>query len=126
MAYFVYKDLILYKKIVTILRYHPLLPLHQVILLLRQMRLLASLHKVYVRNFTLDPKLDSYLNDLDKQIFVLPGSATRKKLLANNFRIIIDGKKQLTSQQLKHVLPLSKVNRLKSKQLFLQKMSYFF
>lgn len=67
---------------------------------------------------------DKYRSDLDKQIFVLPGSATRKKLLANNFRIIIDGKKQLTSQQLKHVLPLSKVNRLKSKQLFVSQGSW--
>jgi glycosyltransferase involved in cell wall biosynthesis len=29
---------------------------------------LSNHAKVYVRNFTLDPKLDSYLNDLDKQI----------------------------------------------------------
>ena len=31
-------------------------------------RSLSKHAKVYVRNFTLDAKLDSYLNDLDKQI----------------------------------------------------------
>ncbi|KRM07916.1 hypothetical protein FC89_GL002025 [Liquorilactobacillus ghanensis DSM 18630] len=67
---------------------------------------------------------DKYRSDLDRQLFILPSTSARKKLLANHFRIIVDGKQKLTSSQLKAALPLDKISRLKSKKLFVSQGSW--
>ena len=66
---------------------------------------------------------DKYHSALDQQIFFIPSLQQRKKLLANHFKIIIDGKKGLKAKQLEIALNV-KATRLQTKQLFVSQGSW--
>ncbi|AUJ29569.1 ABC transporter permease [Liquorilactobacillus hordei] len=67
---------------------------------------------------------DKYSSQLDKQIFIAPSIEKSKKLIANNYRIIIDGKKTLNKNILKTVLKAKTVEHLKQKHFLINQDSW--
>lgn len=67
---------------------------------------------------------DKYSSQLDKQIFIAPSIEKSKQLTANNYRIIIDGKKALNRNVLKSVLDAKAVEHLAQKHFLINQDSW--
>lgn len=63
-------------------------------------------------------------SDLDNQIFISISEQQRAKVLANNFRIVIDGKRALDKKSVKKVLSASSVRHINRKHFLIQQDSW--
>ncbi|MDN7145007.1 ABC transporter permease [Liquorilactobacillus mali] len=67
---------------------------------------------------------DKYSSQLDKQIFIALSIEKSKRLIANNYRIIVDGKKALDKNMLKSVLGAKKVEHLAQRHFLINQDSW--
>lgn len=63
-------------------------------------------------------------SDLDKQIFISLNEKQRSSMLANDFRIVIDGKRSLNKKTLKNLLNASDIRYINHKHFLIQQDSW--
>lgn len=67
---------------------------------------------------------DSYHTELDNQLFIMPSMEQRSQMMANNYRIIIDGKKPLDKKKLADVLDASRISHANRQHLLIEQDSW--
>ncbi|KRL98007.1 MAG: ABC transporter permease [Liquorilactobacillus satsumensis] len=67
---------------------------------------------------------DSYHTELDNQLFISPSIEMRSKMVANNYRIVIDGKTPLSKKKLTSVLGAAQVSHANRQHLLIEQDSW--